>query len=131
VCRPTFTPASLEALLSFAVFAVSLIGLICLHPVALGCFVMSDNAAGRRSQNPWCPAKCPATPPTAAPLRQPFASADVTVAKANKMAAHPIRAFISASKRLSLDDNSCGGLSFHDVVLTSTRIAELLMILGR
>jgi hypothetical protein len=62
---------------------------------------------------------------------QPFASADVTVAKAKKMAVHPTSAFISASKNLSLDDNSCRGVSFHDVVLTSTQIAALSTILGR
>src|SRR5450631_1753182 len=46
-----YAAAALEALLSFAEFAVSLIGLVCLHPVTLICFVTSDNAAGRRSQN--------------------------------------------------------------------------------
>ena len=44
-----YAAAALEALLSFAEFAVSLIGLVCFHPVALVCFVTSDNAAGRRS----------------------------------------------------------------------------------
>ena len=43
---------ALEALVAFAKFAVRLIGLVCLHPVALVCFVASDNAASRRSQNP-------------------------------------------------------------------------------
>ena len=54
-----YAAAALEALLSFAEFAVSLIGLVCLHPVTLICFVTSDNAAGRRSQNPVVSSKMP------------------------------------------------------------------------
>ena len=43
---------ALEALVAFAKFAVRLIGLVCFHPVALVCFVTSDNTASCRSQNP-------------------------------------------------------------------------------
>jgi len=41
--------AALEALLSLARFAVSLVGLVCVHLAALVCFVTSDNAARDRS----------------------------------------------------------------------------------
>jgi hypothetical protein len=53
----------LEALLLFAKFAVSLIDLVCLHLVAFVCFVTSDNAASRRSQNSMVSSKmaCDAT----------------------------------------------------------------------
>ena len=47
-----YTAVALEALLTFSEFAVRLIGLVCLHPIALVCFVASNNAASRRSQNP-------------------------------------------------------------------------------
>jgi hypothetical protein len=42
---------ALEALFAVAVFAVSFVGLVWLHLVALICFVTSDSAASRRSQN--------------------------------------------------------------------------------
>ena len=54
-----YTAAALEVLLFFAEFAVSLIGLVCLHPVALVCFVTPYNTAGRRSQNPVVSSKMP------------------------------------------------------------------------
>jgi hypothetical protein len=42
---------ALEALVTFAKFALRFIGLVCFHPVALVCFVTSYNAATRGSQN--------------------------------------------------------------------------------
>ena len=53
----------LEALLAFAEFAIGWIDLVCLHLVAFVCFVTSDNAASRRSQNSMVSSKmaCDAT----------------------------------------------------------------------
>ena len=52
---------------------------------------------------------------------QPFASADVTVAKAKIIATHPISAF--ADLHLGTrDDNSCRGLLFRDVVMSGVEI---------
>ena len=100
---------ALEALVAFAKLAVRLMGLVCFHPVALVCFVTCDNTASCRSQNPVVSSNMPSDAADGSALRRPFASADVIV-QAIIIAAHPISAFILASKfRLSVpiraDDN--------------------------
>ena len=71
-----------------------MIVLVLLYTIALVCFVASNNASSGRSKNAMVCGIVAGYAPHTAPFRQPFALADVIVARVKIMVAHPTSAFI-------------------------------------